>query len=308
MVKLLVTADSLRLIAIDIDGTLLNPEFQISETDLSTLRHANAQGIEVILVTGRRHTFALPIAQQLGFDLWLISSNGAVTRSLPGETFHRDLLPAPTCLELVRAMQEFRGQTVLTFDSNGLPGDAAGTIVIERLDELEGSIQRWLEKNMQYIQFVIPIENALTSDPVQAMFCGPIADMQRVLRVLESCGLPITVVRTEYPGRDLSIVDVLNAGCSKGHALERWANYRRITREQVMAIGDNYNDIEMLAFAGHPFIMGNASEELRSRGWTLTRSNAESGVTAAIEHVLHGKEIEPPVVEQIRGAAIGVSL
>src|SRR5260370_866459 len=99
-------------------------------------------------------------------------------------------------------------------------------------------------------QFVVPIENALTTDPVQAMFCGPIADMQRVLRVLENCGLPITVVRTEYPGRDLSIVDVLNAGCSKGHALERWANFRGITREQVMAVGDNYNDIEMLAFAG----------------------------------------------------------
>jgi Cof subfamily protein (haloacid dehalogenase superfamily) len=307
MVKLLVPADSLRLIAIDIDGTLLNPEFKISETDLATLRRAHAKGIEVILVTGRRHTFALPIAQQLGFDLWLISSNGAVTRSLAGETFHRDLLPAPTCRELVGAMQEFRGQTVLTFDTS-LHGDASGTIVIERLDELEASIQRWLEKNMQYIQFVVPIENALTRDPVQAMFCGPIADMQRVLRVLESCGLPITVVRTEYPGRDLSIVDVLNAGCSKGHALERWANYRRITREQVMAIGDNYNDIEMLAFAGHPFIMGNASEELRSRGWKLTRSNAESGVSAAIEHVLHGKEIEPPVVDQIRGAAIGVSL
>jgi len=313
MLKLLVTADSLRLIAIDIDGTLLNPEFQISGTDLATLRRAHAQGIEVILVTGRRHTFALPIAQQLGFDLWLISSNGAVTRSLAGETFHRDLLPAPTCRELVGAMQEFRGQTVLTFDNNDLhnndlDSDASGTIVIERLNELEASIQRWLEKNMQYIKFVVPIENALTSDPVQAMFCGPVADMQRVLQVLESCGLPITVVRTEYPGRDLSIVDVLNAGCSKGHALERWANYRRITREQVMAIGDNYNDIEMLAFAGHPFIMGNASEELRSRGWTLTRSNAESGVTAAIEHVLHGKEIEPLVVEQIPGAAVGVTL
>jgi Cof subfamily protein (haloacid dehalogenase superfamily) len=308
MLKLLVTADSLRLIGIDIDGTLLSPEFQISETDLATLRRAHAQGIEVILVTGRRHTFALPIAQQLGFDLWLISSNGAVTRSLAGETFHRDLLPAPTCSELLRAMQEFRGQTVLTFDSDGLHGDASGTIVIERLDELETSIQRWLEKNMQYIQFVIPIENALTRDPVQAMFCGPVADMQRVLRVLESCGLPITVVRTEYPGRDLSIVDVLNAGCSKGHALERWTNHRRITREQVMAIGDNYNDIEMLAFAGHPFIMGNASEELRSRGWTLTRSNAESGVTGAIEHVLDGKTLEPLLIDQTRGSTIGVSL
>jgi hydroxymethylpyrimidine pyrophosphatase-like HAD family hydrolase len=107
-------------------------------------------------------------------------------------------------------------------------------------------------------------------------------------------------LRTEYPGRDLSIVDVLNAGCSKGHALERWANYRRITREQVMAIGDNYNDIEMLVFAGHPFIMGNASEELRARGWTLTCSNAESGVAAAIEHALYGKALDPVVVEQIR--------
>jgi Cof subfamily protein (haloacid dehalogenase superfamily) len=308
MLKLSVPADSLRLIAIDIDGTLLSPEFHISETDLATLRRVHAEGIEIILVTGRRHTFALPIAQQLGFDLWLISSNGAITRSLAGETFHRDLLPEPTCRELLRVMQEFRGQTVLTFDSNAHDNNASRPIVIERLDQLEGSIQRWLEKNMQCIRFVVPIENALTTDPVQAMFCGPVARMQRVLQVLGSCGLPITVLRTEYPGRDLSIVDVLNAGCSKGHALERWANHRAITREQVMAIGDNYNDIEMLAFAGHPFIMGNASEELRGRGWKLTRSNAESGVSAAIEHVLNGKGIEPVAVDQIMGSAIVSSL
>ncbi len=302
MIKSIVPADCIRLIAIDIDGTLLSPEFRISGTDLATLRRVHAQGIEVILVTGRRHTFALPIAQQLGFDLWLIRSNGAVTRSLSGETFHRDLLPEETCRELLRVMQEFRGQTVLTFDSEG-----AGTIVVERLDELEASIQRWLEKNRQYIEFVVPIEKALTTDPVQAMFCGAVAHMQRVLQVLGSCGLPITVLRTEYPGRDLSIVDVLNAGCSKGHALERWANYRQITCEQVLAIGYNYNDIEMLAFAGHPFIMGNASEELRSRGWTLTRSNAESGVSAAIEHVLDGKALEPALADQSSGPVVAGS-
>ncbi|MGA9642778.1 MAG: HAD hydrolase family protein, partial [Terriglobales bacterium] len=188
---------------------------------------------------------------------------------------------------LVRAMQEFRGQTVLTFDTEG-----AGTIVVEHLRDLEASIQRWLEKNMEYIQFVVPIENALTTDPVQAMFCGPVAHMQLALAALSDCGLPITVLRTEYPGRDLSIVDVLNAGCSKGHALERWVNYRGITRDQVMAIGDNYNDIEMLAFAGQPFIMGNASRELLGRGWTVTRPNSESGVAAAIEFVLDGKELD----------------
>ena len=92
---------SIRLIATDIDGTLLNPQFQVSEDDLIALRRAHSAGIEVVLVTGRRHTFALPIAEQLGFDLWLISSNGAVTRSLSGETFHRDLMPRAICRELV---------------------------------------------------------------------------------------------------------------------------------------------------------------------------------------------------------------
>src|SRR5579864_5889458 len=151
---------SIRLLATDIDGTLLNPQFQISEGDLAALRRAHAAGIEVVLVTGRRHTFALPIAKQLGFDLWLISSNGAVTRSLNGETFHRDLMPVETCRFVCGAMQEFRGNTVLTFDK-----EVKGAIVLERLDELGSSIRRWLEKNMEYIEFVIPIEYTLFQGP-----------------------------------------------------------------------------------------------------------------------------------------------
>jgi Cof subfamily protein (haloacid dehalogenase superfamily) len=274
---------SIRLLAADIDGTLLNPQFQISDADLAALRRVHQEGVEVILVTGRRHTFALPIARQLGFDLWLMSSNDAITRSLSGETFHRDMLPAETCRKLCSAMREFRGNTVLTFDT-----ESKGAIVLEHMNDLTGSIQRWLEKNLQYIDFVIPIENSLTTDPVQAMFCGPIARMHQALAVLTASGWEreITVLRTEYPERDLSIVDVLNQGCSKGHALERWAKYRGIPREQVMAIGDNYNDVEMLAFAGLPFIMGNASQELRGKGWAVTLPNDQSGVAAAIEQVM----------------------
>ena len=283
MLKSLVLTPPIRLLAADIDGTVLNPEFRISQTDLAALRRAHQEGVEIILVTGRRHTFALPIAQQLGFDLWLISSNGAITRSLSGETFHRDLLPAEVCRKLCVEMREFRGNTVLTFDTDG-----KGAIVLEHMGELTSSIQRWLEKNLQYIDFVIPVEDSLTADPVQAMFCGTIARMHQALAALAASEVAekITVLRTEYPLRDLSIVDVLNQGCSKGHALERWAKYRAIPREQVMAIGDNYNDIEMLAFAGVPFIMGNASEELRGRGWAVTLGNDQHGVAAAIEQVL----------------------
>ena len=276
----------IRLIAADVDGTLLNPEFHISDVDLAALRRAHAAGIEIVLVTGRRHTFALPIAKMLGLDIWIISSNGAITRSLAGETFHRDMLPLDTCRNLVLNMREFRGNTVLTFDT-----EEKGAIVIESMDELGASIQRWLEKNLNYIDFVIPIENSLVTDPVQAMFCGTIARMAKVLAAIDRLGLDVTVLRTEYPVRDLSIVDVLNGGCSKGHALERWAAHRRIPREEVMAIGDNYNDIEMLAFAGYPFIMGNASEELRGRGWNLTLGNDQNGVAAAIEQVLDGTPV-----------------
>ena len=274
---------SIRLIATDIDGTLLNPQFQVSEDDLIALRRAHSAGIEVVLVTGRRHTFALPIAEQLGFDLWLISSNGAVTRSLSGETFHRDLMPRAICRELVGAMQEFRGNTVLTFDK-----ETKGAIVLEHLDDLNASIRRWLEKNMAYIEFVVPIEKALITDPVQTMFCGSMVRMSEALRTLEACGMGnrITVLRTEYPDRDLSMIDVLNAGCSKGHALERWAAHRGFGREQVMAIGDNHNDVEMLEFAGYPVIMGNACEELRGRGWSVTLGNDQCGVAAAVAEVV----------------------
>lgn len=283
MLKSPVAKLPIRLIAADIDGTLLNPEFHISDVDLSALRRAHAEGIEIVLVTGRRHTFALPIAQLLGFDLWVISSNGAITRSLSGETFHRDMLPSETCARLVDGMREFRGSTVLTFDT-----EEKGAIVIERMDELGASIRRWLEKNLNYIDFVVPIENSLSTDPVQAMFCGLISRMHQALDRIQSLALPVTVLRTEYPVRDLSIVDVLNAGCSKGHALERWAAHRGVPRSEVMAIGDNYNDIEMLAFAGYPFIMGNASEELRGRGWPVTLPNDQHGVAAAISQVLDG--------------------
>ncbi len=274
---------AIRLLATDIDGTLLNPQFQVSRGDLDALRRAHASGIEVVLVTGRRHTFALPIAQQLGFDLWLISSNGAVTRSLAGETFHRDMMPVETCRRLCGAMQEFRGNTVVTFDK-----ETKGALVLEHMNELNASIRRWLEKNMEYIEFVVPIEDALVTDPVQTMFCGTLARMAQALTALEFAGLDgsVTVLRTVYPARDLSMIDVLNAGCSKGHALERWAHHRGYGREEVMAVGDNHNDVEMLEFAGHPVIMGNACDELLSRGWRVTRGNDDCGVAGAVEVAL----------------------
>jgi Cof subfamily protein (haloacid dehalogenase superfamily) len=274
-----------RLIAIDIDGTLLDSQAQVSQANLDALRRAHEACIETVLVTGRRHRFAMPIAEMLGFDLWIISSNGAVTRSTHGELFHRDLMPRATAETLCRHMRDFRSYSVITFDREGM-----GAIVCENHDQLYGVIQRWMEKNAPYIEYVSPIEKALIEDPIQVMFCGPVDLMKAAQeRILASDFTEdITVLRTQYDHRNLTIVDILNAGCSKGHAVERWATYRGLNRSQVMAIGDNYNDIEMLTFAGHPVIMGNASDDLKQNGWAITLHNDESGVAAVVEQLLEG--------------------
>lgn len=272
----------IRLLAIDIDGTLLDSESRISAVTLAALRRAHEQGVEVLLTTGRRHTFAMPVAQRLGFDLWLVTSNGAVTRSSAGELFHRDLLPADVARRLISHMDVFRRNAVVTFDM-----ETRGALVLEGLELLNESISRWIEKNAPYIEQVRPLESALVSDPIQAMFCGSIEWMRRAEARLESGDFAsdITVLKTEYERRDLCILDVLSSKCSKGHALRRWAAHRGLSRQQVMAIGDNYNDVAMLEFAGFPFIMGNACAELKQNGWPVTASNDHDGVAAALEQV-----------------------
>jgi Cof subfamily protein (haloacid dehalogenase superfamily) len=285
---------SIRLIAIDIDGTLLDQHFQITARNVAALRSAHQAGAEILLATGRRHDYALPIAQELGFPVWLISSNGALIRSSEGETFYFDRLPRASAAKLIRHMDHFRGNAVLTFDR---PGHDA--LILERVEELNQSIARWIQNNEPYIRYISPLEEALTQeDPIQAMYCGRVGRMQEAqLRLAEADFLDeITIVRTQYDHRDLCILDILNRDCSKGHALRRWAEYHGVPRAQIMAIGDNYNDMEMLEFAGLPVIMGNASEELKQSGWKLTGSNAESGVAQALEE-LFGAGIQ----EQIRG-------
>lgn len=273
----------IRLVAIDIDGTLLDPQFQISARNLAALRSAHQAGIEIMLATGRRHDYALHVVHELDIPLWMISSNGALVRSSTGETFYADRLPAATARKLILHMGEFRANAVLTFDRQG--HDA---LILEREHALNRSIARWIEKNAAHIRYVTPLEDALIEDPIQAMYCGSVEQMKAAQARLRQANFldEITMVRTQYDHRDLCILDILNRDCTKGHALRRWAEHHGIPREQIMAIGDNYNDLEMLEFAGLPVIMGNASEELRQSGWRVTASNAASGVAAALEEVI----------------------
>ena len=274
---------AIRLIAIDIDGTLLNSSFQVSAADLRALQGAHSRGVEIALVTGRRHQFALPVASSLGFSVTLISSNGAIINSSEGAIVHRNFLTLETARDVVRQMAGFRENTVLTFDR-----ERKGALVVETTEFLDVALSRWMQKNSEYLEVIQPLENSLTEPPVQLTFCGSVGRMREAQELLLDPALAprITVLRTQYDVRDLCIVDVLNRGCTKGDGLRRWAEYRGIDRRQVMAIGDNYNDIEMLEFAGVPVVMGNACDELKQNGWMVTLENNHSGVAHALETVL----------------------
>ncbi len=275
-----------RLLALDIDGTLLNSRFKISPLDAAALQRAHELGVEIILCTGRRHTFAMPIAALLGLDIWLCTSNGAVTRSTKGETFHRELMPVASARRFCDHMRDYHRHMVITFDSK-----QRGALVVDSDHQLGGRISLWLDTNAPYIERVHPIESCLVADPLQTMICGPLGMMRSAEAVLAAYPhkKEITVLKTEYPQRDLSLLDVLNQGCSKGYALQRWADFRQIPRPQIMAIGDNYNDLEMLHVAGSPFVMGNAAAAMKQHGFHETRSNDDNGVAAALEQVL-GRE------------------
>jgi hypothetical protein len=297
-----------RLIAIDMDGTLLNSNGQVSERNRAALRAAEATGMEPVIATGRRHSYAMHVLRGLGLnqDHALVSSNGTVIRTIGSKLLHRTHMSVETARWLCGYVSEFRNTLVLTFDMVQPDGeDTRGALVCEGLEELQGSINRWMMANEPYMLKLDRIEDALVdAAPIQAMLCGPIERMARAEAVLT--GHPkvsavgeeanpeteITLHRTSYPGKDLSIVDILPAGCSKASALERLAELRGCTAADVLAIGDNWNDLPMLKAAGRAVLMANAPEDLKrlagEHGWVLAPSNDEDGVAVAIEAALSG--------------------
>ncbi len=277
-----------RLVAIDMDGTLL-PTFSqsISRRNAQALKAAQEAGITVAIATGRRTAYTAPLLDGLGLqaDTPLITSNGAVTRTLGGDAMDRRHLEARVARGLCGLLRGF-GAMVFTFDRLG-----RGELIVEDLEQTHGRIAMWVEANRNAIEVVKPLEKALQDgdDPIQGMVCGGLSKMKDAEKALKRSEWNGTCecVRTEYAVRDLSILDLLPPGVSKGSALERLATRLGIDRKETMAIGDNWNDVDMLEWAGQGVLMGNAALELRAmskmRGWKQAPHNDEDGVAAVLE-------------------------
>jgi hypothetical protein len=270
----------IRLIALDVDGTLLDSRWQVPEANRIAIERAVARGIEVALVTGRRFEFARQVIGALPDPLTLIVNNGALVKTRQGDTLVSHLLPRDVARQVLDATRAFRHAAAVVFDRV-----REGQVIFERIDWEDRRTRSYALRNREFVLEVAPLEDCLTEDPVQLMFNGPFAVMRQLLGELRL--LPFAdrfaISVTEYESRDFAMVDVVRAGCSKGATLVEWAAGRGVTRDDVIAIGDNHNDREMLEFAGCAVVMGNAVAELKALGWPVTGTNDEAGVAAALE-------------------------
>ncbi len=316
------------LIAIDIDGTLLHSQGTVSPRNRAALHAAHQAGIEVVIATGRRHAYAMRVLRSLDLPEAnvVVSSNGTVVRTIGATLLHRTHLSLETAQWLCREAGAFRDTLVFTFDNVGSDGeDRRGALVCERSHTLHTSVDSWMRANEPYLAHVDRLEQVLAgprptrssgavavaeSDeasqpddgPIQAMLCGTVARMAEAEALLsrhpaiagvgqpELPGCEIVLHRTVYPERDLAILDILPAGCSKASALDLLTADRGCTLADVLAIGDNWNDLPMLEAAGQAVLMGNAPPALRAlaheHGWQIGPTNDEDGVAQVIEAVL----------------------
>ena len=269
-----------RLIALDIDGTLLDSRWQLSEANRAAVAEATRRGIEVALVTGRRYDFALPVADQLERPLTMIVNNGALIRSADGETHLRHLLGKQVARSVLEATRRWREGAAVIFDR-----PVANQVMLEALREDDSRRYAYYKRNLKHIGIASPLEDSLTEDPIQVMFSGTVAEMRAAESVLRGAGFSegYSLSVTLYEPPNFAMIDVLPPGCTKGRSLAEWAQRRGLGRDEILAVGDNHNDLEMLQVAGIPVVMANSVPELKVHGWHETLSNDESGVAAAIE-------------------------
>jgi Cof subfamily protein (haloacid dehalogenase superfamily) len=270
-----------RLIALDIDGTLLDSRWRIPEANRVAIEEAARRGIEVALVTGRRYDFAMPVARELDARITMIVNNGALVRSHDGHTHLRYVLPAEIARKVLQLTLPWRDGAALIFDRL-----REQQVMLEVLDPNDTLRYGYYARNREFIGLAQPLESCLTEDPIQVMFSGPVKEMRKAEESLRTApfAAEYALATTVYEAKDFAMIDVLNPISTKGVALAEWAALRGIAREEVLAIGDNHNDLEMLTYAGIPVVMGNGVPALKCFGWHQTSSNDEGGVAAAIEH------------------------
>lgn len=280
----------IKLIALDLDGTLLNSRGEISEQNLAAIRAAEKLGVLVTIATGRRFRDARPVGIKAGLNAPLITHNGALIKFADNlETVNVAVLAETEAREVLRIGKQFCSDAMISCDPSG-----AGLMLYDNISPDNIPLQKYIAWSSRLhgddasnaIRHVDSLTAVLPGiEIVHVSFSGNCAAMADLQNALETgLGNAVKVLATVYDSQNFTLLDILHAGASKGYGVAKFAELHNFEPQNIMAIGDNFNDLEMLEIAGTPVVMGNALPALlEDSRFHQTLSNDESGVAWAIE-------------------------
>lgn len=258
-----------KLVAVDMDGTLLTPELEISRDTVETVRKVIQKGVIFTLSTGRMYLAALPFAKLLELDVPVITCNGAVTKcSRTGNVIDIKVIPENYLWEVINyCRDESLSASIYSDDNIFMEKGSRNMGIHERLDFAE--------------PILVDGFKALADSTVIKIMCSssdPYALEYKTRKLYEMYKDKLTFYFSlPY------FVEIVNKDANKRNALEIIAAKFNIKREEIIAIGDNFNDMDMIMYAGLGVAMGNSPQYLKDAADFVTHSNDEDGVRYVLE-------------------------
>ncbi len=266
-----------KLVAIDLDGTLLDSNKEISKRNEKAIAQAIASGIKVIICSGRVYSGARLYAKQVGSKAPVIACNGAIiTENIDGKVVYSNYLHTEDCMRIIDIFHKhqlyfhvYAGDTMLT-------------------EKLGFTSLKYFEKNKSLppedrveIEVIEDMAKKLKSIPGQVLKFVAVSDNKELLKIARNEIEQISSV--DVMSSNYDNFEVLNKGVNKGAALKKISEYLNISPLEMIAIGDNENDISMFKFAGLSIAMENGEDCAKEIAQYVTASNNEDGVAKAIE-------------------------
>ena len=280
----------IKLLALDLDGTLLDSSGKISEQNKFAIRQAENRDVLVTICTGRRFRDARPVALELRLNAPVISHNGALLKFAENlETVAASILPNETIENIIKIGKDFGADAMISADPRG-----KGILLYDRISDENIPLQKYIQWSRRLhgaeadeaVLHVASLAEILGDyETIHVSFSGKCAAMAHLETALRNeLDTAATVLTTVYQSLDFTLIDILPPDASKGVGVEKLALLNSLTSENVMAIGDNFNDLEMLEYAATPVLMGNSTPGLLENSrFHRTLSNDENGVARAIE-------------------------
>jgi len=277
MWRIMMNRDSLKykMLVTDMDYTLLNKEKKVSDRNREALKKAIEKGVHMVVATGRIYTSARIYARLLGLDTPIIASNGAIIKDA-SKTIFKDILSQDTVREMLRLCHKY-GVYCHFFTEN--------TIYSEKLINVSLRYTEWNkymgEEDQVKIRIVDDGEEIIEAAKSEVLKAVVFDDDDEKIQKLRDGIMETGIVSVSQSMKHN--LEVMNKGVTKGNAVRILAQMYGINREEVIAIGDNENDISMIEYAGLGIAMGNAEECLKRAADHVTGDYQEDGVAEAIE-------------------------